>query len=91
MDSSVTVCIFPKVYVPVPPVPVPSAVMIEPGRSAPVVSLIVCPTANVPDETAVTVNVLAATLPENAAEVAFAEPISSETICAQEPNARIFA
>jgi hypothetical protein len=63
----VTVCETDTVYVPVPPLPVTSAVIVVPPVT--LVPEIVCPTRSLPDVTAVTVRVVVAMDPVTTAFV----------------------
>ena len=86
MDSDPTVWLLLMMYVPVPPDPVPRAVIVVPTTRLPVVSAIVCPTANVPEATAETVKVDPATDPVNDADGLLVDPTSMEMICAHDPR-----
>jgi len=75
------------VYVPVPPVPDPNAVIMVPGANSPVVSVRICATANAPAETAETVNVFPAIVHVNCAPGILGEAISNEIILTHDPKA----
>ena len=75
-----TVCDADTVYVPVPPFPVPSAVIVVPAVT--LVPDIVCPTRNLPDVTAVTVSVVVAIEPVTTALLDCpAYSVVEETVC----------
>src|ERR1043166_7843469 len=84
-DRLARVCVLLIVYVPVPPTPVPSAVIFVPIRTPE--PEMVCPTASESDATAVTVIVVPPIDPVTVASGVFADPISSEETCAQAPSA----
>lgn len=60
--------------------------MVVPGTMPPAESETVCPTASVPDETAVTVKIVPEMEPEKEAEGVLIDPTLIETICTQDPN-----